>query len=71
MTDHDSRFQMTSKGYIQGYNAQTFANKDQKEDQVIVAHDVANDANDIHQFKPMLDKAQANLSGVGVSAKNS
>ncbi len=65
MTDPDSRIQKTSKGYIQGYNAQAVAN----EDQVIVAHDVVNDANDIHQFKPMLDKARKNLAGVGVSAK--
>ena len=30
------------------------------EDQVIAAFDVVNDANDYHQFKPMLDQAQKN-----------
>jgi len=36
ITDPESRIQKTSKGYIQGYNAQTVAT----EDQVIVAYDV-------------------------------
>jgi len=65
MTDPDSRVQKNAKGYLQGYNAQAVAS----EDQVIVACDVVNDGNDYHQFKPMLDKAQENLSNIGESAQ--
>ncbi len=65
MTDSDSRIQKTSKGYIQGYNAQAVAT----EDQIIVAQDVVTDANDVHQFKPMVEQAQENLAEIGESAK--
>jgi transposase len=65
MTDPESRVQKTSKGYVQGYNAQAVAT----EDQVIVACDVVNEANDIHQLQPMLEQAQQNLSEIDVSAK--
>ena len=58
MTDFESRIQKNAKGYLQGYNAQAVAT----EDQVIAAFDVVNDANDYHQFQPMLDQAQENLS---------
>lgn len=58
MTDFDSRIQKDAKGYLQGYNAQAVAT----EDQVIVACDVVNEANDYHQLSPMLDQAQENLS---------
>ena len=65
MTDPDSHVQKNAKGYIQGYNAQAVAT----EDQVIVACNVVNDANDYHQFSPMLDQAQENLSQIDTSAK--
>ena len=65
MTDPDSRVQKNARGYVQGYNAQAVAT----EDQVIVACDVVNDANDYHQFSTMLDQAQKNLSQIGTSAK--
>ncbi len=65
MTDSESRIQKTSKGYIQGYNAQAVAT----EDQIVIACDVVNEANDIHQLKPMLEQAQQNLSEIDVSAK--
>jgi len=65
MTDFDSRIQKNCKGYVQGYNAQAVAT----EDQVIVASDVVNEANDYHQLKPMLEQAQENLSKIGVTAK--
>jgi hypothetical protein len=57
--------QKTSKGYVQGYNAQTVAT----EDQVIVAYDVVNEANDFHQFQPMVEQAEQNLSEIDVSMK--
>ena len=65
MTDSESRIQKTSKGYIQGYNAQAVAT----EDQIVIACDVVNEANDIHQLKPMLEQAQQNLSEIDVYAK--
>lgn len=65
VTDPESRIQKTSKGYIQGYNAQAVAT----EDQVIVACDVVNEANDFHQFQPMVEQAEQNLSEVDVSVK--
>jgi transposase len=65
VTDPDSRIQKTSRGYIQGYNAQAVAT----EDQVIVACDVVNEANDIHQFEPMVEKAEQNLSRLDIAAK--
>ena len=65
VTDPESRIQKTSKGYVQGYNAQAVAT----EDQVIVACDVVNEANDIHQFQPMLEQTEQNLSEIDVSVK--
>ena len=65
MTDPDSHIQKNAKGYLQGYNAQAVAT----EDQVIVACDVVNDANDYHQFSPMLDQAQENLSQIETPVK--
>ena len=65
MTDFDSRIQKNAKGYLQGFNAQAVAT----EDQVIVACDVVNEANDYHQFQPMLDQAQKNLSELESPAK--
>ena len=61
LTDSDSRIQKTLKGYIQGYNAQAVVS----EDQIILAYDVVNDANDVRQFKPMVDKALRNVSEIG------
>ncbi len=65
LTDFESRIQKNAKGYLQGYNAQAAAT----EDQVIAAFDVVNDANDYHQFQPMLDQAQENLSKLKSPAK--
>jgi transposase len=65
VTDPESRIQKTSKGYVQGYNAQAVAT----EDQVIVACDVVNEANDFHQFQPMVEQAKQNLSEIDVSVK--
>ncbi|MCK4782300.1 MAG: transposase [Desulfobacteraceae bacterium] len=65
VTDPESRIQKTSKGYIQGYNAQAVAT----ENQVIVACDVVNEANDFHQFKPMVEQAEQNLSEIDISVK--
>ena len=65
VTDPESRIQKTSKSYVQGYNAQAVAT----EDQVIVACDVVNEANDFHQFQPMVEQAEQNLSEIDISVK--
>ncbi len=61
MTDTDSRIQKSAKGYLQGYNAQAVVT----EDQVIVACGVTNEANDVHQFIPMVEAAKEELRELG------
>lgn len=50
----------TQAGYVQGYNAQAVVT----EDQIIVAAEVTQEANDIKQLHPMLERAQANLNAL-------
>lgn len=57
-TDPDSRIMKTRQGYVQGYNAQAAA--DTKSD-LIVAADVTQERNDVHQLNPMLDQVTQNL----------
>jgi transposase len=57
LTDLDSRIQKTRRGYIQGYNAQAMVS----EDQIVVACDVVQDANDIHQLAPMVELTKDEL----------
>ncbi len=52
-TDPDSRVMKSSRGWVQGYNAQAMVTRDQ----IIVAPDVTSQANDVQQLQPMLDKA--------------
>ena len=61
VTDPDSRSMKTQAGYVQGYNAQAVVT----EDQIIVAAEVTQEANDIKQLHPMLERAQANLMALG------
>ena len=65
VTDPDSRIMKTRKGYVQGLNAQAAVT----EDQVIVAEDVTQQANDRQQLHPMLEQAEANRQAVGVNEK--
>ena len=62
ITDPESRIMKTRKGYVQGYNAQTVVTKDQ----IIVAADVTQEENDVHQLYPMLDLAEAELKEIGI-----
>jgi transposase len=64
-TDPESRLMMTRKGYVQGYNAQAAVN----EAQVIVAHEVTQDENDLNQLRPMLQKMSENLEAAGVEER--
>lgn len=62
VTDPDSRIMKTRNGYVQGYNAQAVAT----EDQVIVAAEVTQEANDVKQLSPMLQSCIENLSEIGI-----
>lgn len=63
-TDPESRIMKTSnKGWDQCGNAQAVAN----EDQIIVAADVTDQANDKRQVVPMVDQTRANLDAAGVT----
>lgn len=62
VTDPDSRIMKTRNGYVQGYNAQAVAT----EDQVIVAAEVTQEANDVKQLSPMLQSCIKNLSEIGI-----
>lgn len=62
-TDPESKIMKTSnKGFDQCGNAQAVAN----EQQIIVAADVTNEANDMRQVAPMLEQTQENLDAAGV-----
>lgn len=55
-TDPDSQTLKTRTGWLQGFNAQAWVDC---EDQLILAMDVTNDANDVHQLAPLLDQFRA------------
>jgi transposase len=54
-SDPDSRIMKSRRGYLQGYNAQAVVTRDQ----IIVASGVTQQANDVHQLVPMIDRALA------------
>ena len=60
VTDPESRILKTQKGYCQGYNAQAVVTSDQ----IILAPDVTNQANDVRQLAPMIAKTMAILEAV-------
>lgn len=65
-TDPESKIMLTSnKGFDQCGNAQAVAN----EQQIIIAADVTDQANDVRQTIPMTEQAIANLDAVGVEEK--
>ncbi len=59
-TDPDSRMLRTRDRFVQGYNAQAAVS----EDQVVVAAEVSNAANDLRQFQPMVAATYRNLADV-------
>jgi len=65
VTDPESPIMKTRQGYVQGYNAQAVVS----EDQVIIAADVTQEANDVKQLHPMLAQTEANLTTAGVEGK--
>jgi transposase len=63
-TDPESKIMKTSnKGFDQCGNAQAVAN----EQQIIIATDVTDQANDVRQTVPMTDQATSNLDDAGVT----
>jgi transposase len=62
VTDPDSRFLHTRNGSVQGYNAQAVTTLNQ----VIVAAELTDEANDIHQLKPMLKATATTLAAAGI-----
>ena len=61
-TDPDSRMLRARNRFLQGYNAQAAVS----EDQVIVAAEVTNAANDTTMFAPMVKATEENLAFVGM-----
>lgn len=55
LTDADSRALSARGGWVQGYNAQAMADC---ESQVIVAQQITQEHNDLHQLTPMLERCQ-------------
>jgi len=62
VTDLDSRFMHTRRGSVQGYNAQAVTTLEQ----VIVAAELTQQANDLQQLAPMLTATAATLGAAGI-----
>jgi transposase len=63
VTDPDSRIVKTRRGFIQGYNAQAVAT----EDQIVIAAEVMDQANDHGLLHPMLAEAERILDAAGIT----
>ena len=64
-TDPDSAVMKAQHAFLQGYNAQAVVD----EDQLVLAAEVATDANDKRQLAPMLEAVHSNLEAAGVTAR--
>lgn len=62
VTEPESRIMKTRKGYIQGYNAQAVTDRGQ----IVLAADVTQEANDVHQLHPMTEQARQELKAAGI-----
>lgn len=60
-TDPESEIMKTSRGYLQGYNAQIVVEKNQ----IILAASVTTEQNDLQQLHPMLNDVLNNLEALG------
>jgi hypothetical protein len=65
VTDPDSRLLHTRRGRVQGYNAQAATTVEQ----VIVAAELTQDANDFQQLDPMLTATAATLAAAGIAQR--
>ena len=64
VSDPDSRIVKTQKCWVQGYNAQAIASRDQ----IIVACEVSQDAGDVQLLKPMVAELDRTLHAAGIGA---
>jgi len=64
-TDPESGVMSTTKGFVQGYNAQAVAN----DEQVIVSAEVTDEHNDLGQLHPMIEATNASLSEAGIGER--
>jgi transposase len=62
LTDPDSRFLHTRNGTLQGYNAQAVTTLHQ----LVVAAELTDEANDVHQLEPMLQATAATLAAAAI-----
>jgi hypothetical protein len=60
VTDPESRIMKARSGYIQGYNGQIVVT----EDQIVIAAEVTQEANDVRQLEPMVELARRNARAV-------
>jgi transposase len=65
VTDPDSRFLHTRNGSVQGYNAQAVTTMHQ----LVVAAELTDEANDVHQLEPMLEATAATLAAAGIDER--
>jgi transposase len=62
-TDPDSRPLRTARGFLQGFNAQAVVSNDQ----IVLAVEVVDQANDLGQLAPMTHTALENLAAAGIT----
>ena len=62
VTDPDSRNVKTSRGWVQGYNAQAAVTAEQ----VVIAAEVTVDSPDFGHLKPMVNAAERELTAIGI-----
>jgi transposase len=65
VTDPDSRLLHTRKGRVQGYNAQAVTTCEQ----IVIAAELTQDANDFQQLQPMLAATAATLTAAGIAER--
>ena len=65
VTDPDSRIMKTQKGWVQGYNAQAIASRDQ----IVIACKVSNDASDAQLLEPMAAELERSLAAAGTASR--
>ena len=64
VSDPDSRIVKTQKCWVQGYNAQAIASRDQ----IVVACEVSQDAGDVQLLEPMVAELERTLGAAGIAA---
>ena len=63
LTDPQSRIMKDRRGFLQGYNAQAVVS----EDQIILAAEITQQANDVQQLESMLARMEGHLKEIGES----